>query len=108
MVGIRRSDGTTLVDVEVTGDPPYPGGAVTYRVDDNPALARAPEEAGSGTTLVEQMLQGQQIEARYVAFEVKPDKFRPDRVGRKAQAGLTGFAAAHAEMLRRLEAYGRE
>ena len=108
VAGVRRLDGTTLLDVETTGAPPHPGATLTYQVDGNPALARSREEevTDTGVAIVEQMLRGRWLSVRYVAFEFSPGKLRPERVGQEAGADLAGFADAHAEMLRRLDAFG--
>lgn len=107
VVGIRHLDGTELTAVEVSGDPPMLGSKITYQVDAEPALAWLPDgdSEGDSAALIEQMLHGREIEARYLSFDGNPLEFRPDQAGRSASASLDGFAAAHAEMLQRLEAY---
>ncbi len=107
VVGIRRADGTGLVAVEVSGDPPMLGSKITYQVDDEPALSWPADGDGEGDSavLVEQMLHGRRVEARYLSFDGNPLEFRADQAGRTASASLEGFAAAHAEMLKRLAAY---
>ncbi len=107
VVGIRSLNGTEVAAVEVSGDPPMLGKPVTYQVDAEPALSWLPDgdNEGESATIIEQMLHGQQIEARYLSFEGNPLDFNPDQAGRTAHATLAGFAQAHAEMLKRLAAY---
>lgn len=110
VVGIRHLDGTGLAAVEVSGDPPMAGSEVTYQVDTEPALSWRPDgdSEGESAVLIERMLHGQRIEARYLSFDGNPLEFRADQAGRTASASLAGFAAAHAEMLTRLAAYRGE
>lgn len=107
VVGIREADGTGLVAVEVSGDPPMLGSKITYQVDDEPTLSWLPDgdSEGDSAVLIEQMLHGRRIEARYLSFDGNPLEFRADQAGRTVSASLEGFAAAHAEMLKRLAAY---
>jgi hypothetical protein len=90
------------------GEELSPGSEVIYRVDGNPALSwtAAGETAGRSAEVISGMLSGQEIEARYIALEVSPGKLFPNRLPRTARASLAGFAEAHAEMRRRLDAYG--
>jgi invasion protein IalB len=107
VVGIRHTDGTGLAAVKVTGDPPMPGSEVTYQVDAGPAASWPldGDREGGSAAIIAAMLHGQQIEARYLSFDGNPLEFRPDQAGRTARASLEGFAAAYAEMQRRLDAY---
>ena len=107
VVGIRHADGTRLAAVEVTGDPPMLGSKVTYRVDDGPARSWPldGDREGDSAVIIEQMLHGQQVVASYLSFDGNPFEFRPEQAGRTARANVEGFAAAFAEMQRRLDAY---
>jgi hypothetical protein len=107
VVGIRGLDGTEVAAVQVSGDPPMLGKSVTYQVDAEPALSWLPDgdNEGESAVIIQQMLHGQQIEARYLSFEGDPLEFKLDQAGRTAHATLAGFAAAHAEMQKRLAAY---
>ena len=107
VVGIRHRDGTGLRAVEVSGDSPMAGSKVTYQVDGEPAMAWLPEGDGEGRSaeLIAEMQHGRRIEASYLSFDGNPLEFRPDQAGRSASASLDGFAAALAEMEKRLAAY---
>ena len=100
-------DGTGLRAVEVGGDLPMAGSKVTYQVDGEPAMSWLPEGDGEGRSaeLIAEMQHGRRIEASYLSFDGNPLEFQPDQAGRSASASLDGFAAALAEMEKRLAAY---
>ena len=107
VVGIRHLDGTGLTALEVSRDWPMPGSKVTYQVDREPARSWLPDSdsVGDSAAIIEAMLHGRMIEARYLSYDGNPLEFRPEQAARTERASLDGFAAAYAEMTGRLDAY---
>ena len=106
VVGVRRADGTGFAQRRHDG-----GGAVAWERGHlpgrrQPGALESAGDAGRSAEVISGMLSGKEIEARYIALEVSPGKLFPNRLPRTARASLAGFAEAHAEMRRLLDAYG--